>query len=195
MRLSRCLALLAITAALLACGPVGSGEVVSEPREVGDFGSIQVSGGIDLVLTVDGGADPSVTVVYDENLLDRIETVVDGGTLVIRSRGSFSVLSPGRRVEVTTTTLEELSSSGGSDVEGSGAVDSLVLGASGGSDIDLSNLAVGSLVVTTSGGSDVTVNVTDEIVGDASGGSNLTILGEPSIQRVNVSGGAEVRNR
>lgn len=194
MSLSRRLALLATTTSLLACGPVGSGEVVSEQREVGDFAGIQVSGGIDLVLTVDEGADPSVTVVYDENLLDRIETVVDGGTLVIRSRGSFSVLSPGRRVEVTTTTLQELSSSGGSDVEGSGAADSLVLGASGGSNLDLSDLTIGSVVVTMSGGSNVTVNVTDEIVGNASGGSDLTILGDPAGQRVDVSGGADVSN-
>lgn len=45
-----------------------------------------------------------------------------------------------------------------------------------------------------SGGSNVTVNVTDEIVGNASGGSDLTILGDPAGQRIDVSGGAEVRN-
>jgi hypothetical protein len=120
--------------------------------------------------------------------------VVDGGALVIRNRGSFSVYGPGRRVEVTTRALDELSSSGGSDVAGSGTADSLVLGASGGSKLDLSDLIVGSVVITMSGGSNVTVNVTEEIVGSASGGSDLTILGDPSGQRVAVSGGAEVRN-
>jgi hypothetical protein len=49
-----------------------------------------------------------------------------------------------------------------------------------------------------SGVSDVdatgSVNVTGEIVGNASGGSNLTIRGEPARQDIEVSGGAEVGN-
>jgi hypothetical protein len=179
---------------IAACGPIGSGDLVSEDREVGEFEGIQVSGGIDLVLTVDPAADVSVTVVYDDNLLERIETEVEGTTLVIRSRGSYSVSGPGRHVEVTTPALEELAASGGSDVEGSGTLDMLVIAASGGSDLDLSDLVAGSVSVNASGGSDVTVNVTEEVVGSASGGSNLTILGDPTSQRVDVSGGADVSN-
>ena len=185
-----------VVAAVLiaACGPIGSGDLVSEDREVGEFEGIQVSGGIDLVLTVDPAADVSVTVVYDDNLLERIETEVEGTTLVIRSRGSYSVSGPGRHVEVTTPALEELAASGGSDVDGSGTLDMLVIAASGGSDLDLSDLVAGSVSVNASGGSDVTVNVTEEVVGSASGGSNLTILGDPTSQRVDVSGGADVSN-
>jgi len=179
---------------IAACGPIGSGDLVSEDREVGEFEGIQVSGGIDLVLTVDPAADVSVTVVYDDNLLERIETEVEGTTLVIRSRGSYSVSGPGRHVEVTTPALEELAASGGSDVEGSGTLDMLVITASGGSDLDLSDLVAGSVSVNASGGSDVTVNVTEEVVGSASGGSNLTILGDPTSQRVDDSGGAAVSN-
>jgi hypothetical protein len=179
---------------IAACGPMGSGNLVSEERVVGEFEGIHVSGGIDLALTVDPSADVSVTVVYDDNLLERIETEVEGTTLVIRSRGSYSVSGPGRLVEVTTPALEELAASGGSDVDGSGTLDMLVIAASGGSDLDLSDLVAGSVSVNASGGSDVTVNVTEEVVGSASGGSNLTILGDPASQRIDVSGGADVSN-
>jgi len=84
--------------------------------------------------------------------------------------------------------------SGGSDVDATGSLDRLVVGASGGSDLDLSDLVVDSMVMAASGGSDVAVNVTGEIVGNASGGSNLTIRGEPARQDIEVSGGAEVGN-
>jgi hypothetical protein len=186
-------ALLAVVL-LAACGPAGSGNIVSQERDIGQFESIEVSGGIDLTLTVDAGADGSVTVIYDENLVDRIVTEVEGSTLVIRSEGSFNVFGSGRRVEVTTATLEELAVSGGSDVEAAGSLDRLVVGASGGSDLDLSDLVVDSMVIAASGGSDVTANVTGEIVGDVSGGSNLTIGGDPARQDIEVSGGADVSN-
>jgi hypothetical protein len=113
---------------------------------------------------------------------------------VIRSGGNFNVFGSGRRVEVTTATLEELSVSGGSDVDATGSLDRLVVSASGGSDLDLSDLVVDSMVMAASGGSDVAVNVTGEIVGNASGGSNLTIRGQPARQDIEVSGGADVSN-
>lgn len=177
-----------------ACGPAGSGNIVSEPREVDIFDSIQISGGVDLALTVDDGAGASVTVVYDDNLQERIITEVEGTTLVIRSRGNYNVVGEGRHVEVVAPTLDELSASGGSDVEGDGAFESMILDASGGSDVDLSDLEVTSMIVSVSGGSDATVNVIDQIEGSASGGADLTILGDPATQRVEVSGGSEVSN-
>lgn len=70
----------------------------------------------------------------------------------------------------------------------------MILDASGGSDVDLSDLEVTSMIVSVSGGSDATVNVTDQIEGSASGGADLTILGDPATQRVEVSGGSEVSN-
>jgi hypothetical protein len=45
---------------LAACGPAGSGNIVSQERETGQFESIEVSGGIDLALTVDAAADGSM---------------------------------------------------------------------------------------------------------------------------------------
>lgn len=176
---------------LLACGPAGSGNVVSEPRDVETFTGIEVSGGIDLVLVVDPDAPVSVTVIHDDNLLERILTEVSGGTLEISRRGGLGILGDGGRVEVTTPVLETLGASGGSDVTGSGSLDELELGASGGSDVDLTDLTVASMTIDVSGGSDARVNVEDEIVGNASGGSDIRIIGEPN-QSIDVSGGSDV---
>ena len=194
MRFLRNIIIVVAVGSIAACGPVGSGDIVSEERGVGVFESVQVSGGIDMTLIVDEMSQASVTVVYDDNLLDRIVTEVEGSTLVIRSRGSHSVLGAGRHVEVTTNVLQELSASGGSDVMGSGLLDSLVVDASGGSDIDLSDLVVRAMVLDVTGGSDATVNVTGEVEGAASGGAEVTILGDPAAQRIDVSSGADVGN-
>ena len=175
-----------------ACGPSGSGNIVSEVREVGEFESIEVSGGIDLRLTVDPGATDSVVVVYDDNLLDQIVTEVNGSTLVIGSEGSFNILGSGRVVEVTASSLERLSASGGSEVDVTGGIETLSLEASGGSDVDASDLTVVSMRIEASGGADVTVNVTGEVSGSASGGADVTVLGEPGTTNIDVSGGADV---
>ena len=70
--------------------------------------------------------------------------------------------------------LNELSASGGSDVDGEGLLESTILDASGGSDVDLSDLEVNSMIVSVSGGSDATVHVTNQIEGSASGGAEVS---------------------
>jgi hypothetical protein len=177
-----------------ACGPTGSGNVVTETREVAEFDSIEVSGGITLRLTAAVDADPSVTVTYDDNLIDRVGTDVHGTTLVIESRGGFTVLGEGRLVEVTTPSLDELEASGGTEVTGSGSLGSLSLAASGGTEVDLADLIVDSMNLEASGGASVVVNVTERIEGAASGGAEVTILGNPASQIMDVSGGADVGN-
>lgn len=109
---------------LPACGTTGSGNLVTEERDVGDFDSIEVSGGIDLRLTVDPDSSSTVSVTYDDNIIDRIRTEVDGGRLRIGSEG-----------------------------------------------------------------------VTESISGEASGGADLIVQGDPPLQNIDVSGGADVGNR
>ncbi|MEX2653186.1 MAG: DUF2807 domain-containing protein [Acidimicrobiia bacterium] len=180
---------------LPACGPTGSGELVTEDRDVGEFDSIEVSGGIELRLTVDPNLATSVTVTYDDNIIDRIVTEVDDSTLRIESRGSFSIFGGGGRfVEVSVASLQGLAASGGTEVTGEGASDVLDLNASGGTDVDLALLTVGEMTIRASCGADVTVNVSDSITVVASGGADVVIHGDPPGQSVGVSGGADVTN-
>jgi hypothetical protein len=179
---------------ITACGPSGSGTIVTESRSVGDFTGVEVGGGIDLQLTVDPGATTEVSVTFDDNLLEQIGTEVNDGILVVAATGSYRVSGGGRFVTVVVPSLTLLDASGGSDVTGAGETDSLNLEASGGSDVDLSNLTVRQVVVDASGGADATVTATESVIGDASGGSEVTILGNPTQVDVETSGGADVHS-
>lgn len=178
--------------ALTACGTVGSGDVVTEDRAVGSFDSLDISEGIEVELTVDPGAAPSVVLHFDDNLLDQVVTELRGDTLVIEFEGMLSIVGGDRWVEVVADSLESIEVSGGSDLRGSGTVDGYELRVSGGSDVDLGDLEARSVDIDVSGGSDVRVYASDSIEGEASGGSDVMVLGDPARSRVDTSGGSDV---
>ena len=195
MKRLRLTALLLSMTLLAACGPSGSGNIVSEDRDVGAFDSIEVSGGIALRLTADSGATAAVTVNYDDNIIDLIATEVDGSTLKIESKGSYTTTGgEDRFVEVSVANLQRLTASGGADVIGNGSVGVLDLRASGGANVDLSLLPAGEMTLEASGGANVVVNVMDAITGSASGGANVVVEGDPPLLNIDISGGANLSN-
>lgn len=189
----RTVPVLALMLIAVAC-TTGSGNIVSEPRTVGEFTSVSASGGVDVQLVVEPGASYAVTVNYDDNLLSKIRTEVVGDTLEIESEGFTSISGGGRRfVEVRMPTLVRLDASGGSDITGRGSVGRLAVNASGGADVDLSSVDAEEVEVSASGGADLTVKASISVRGSASGGADVTILGDPSTIDVSTSGGADVR--
>jgi len=184
----------AVSCVMLAgCSTAGSGDLITEQRSVASFEAVDVSGGIDLQLIVDPGASPAVAVTFDDNLIDRVRTEVEDGVLIIEATGSWRISGGGRFVSVVVSNLEELAASGGSDVVGTGELKALTLEASGGSDVDLGNLATERMIIDISGGSDVVVRPLVSVVGEASGGSDATIVGDPGEVDVETSGGADLR--
>jgi hypothetical protein len=190
----RPLILLVPALALVAagCGVIGSGDLVAEAREVGSFDNLDISEGINVQLVVDPGAVPSVSVYYDDNLLDKVITEVRGDTLTLEFDGSVTVTGSGRFVDVVVGDLGEIEISGGADLEGTGTVDGYRLTASGGADVDLSDLVAETVEVDASGGADVRVHASASIDGEASGGADVRIYGDPDHSRVDTSGGADV---
>lgn len=178
---------------VVACGE-GSGNIVSQTRDVGSFDRIDVSDAINLVVTVDGDAEPSVVVSYDDNIIDRLVTAVDGSTLVVEFDGSVRISGKGRSVEVVTQSLVALSTSGASDVVVTGEAASLFLEASGASDVDATSLTVGDIVVDVSGASDVEIRATGSVTGEASGASDVVVHGDPVEVDVDTSGNSSVRS-
>ena len=85
--------------------------------------------------------------------------------------------------------------SGGSDMRLSGTARSARVQSSGGSDLNASELTADEADVDSSGGSDLAIGVRQKIVGDASGGSDVTYTGTPASVNVNTSGGSEVHHR
>jgi len=86
--------------------------------------------------------------------------------------------------------------SGGSDAELSGEVSSLEVTATGGSDIQARDLLVsGKCVLKVSGASDALIRVEGELEVEASGASDVTVKGNPTVVRQRASGGSDIRTQ
>jgi hypothetical protein len=190
-RVSQLLGLLLLTAIVAAC-TTGSGNLVTETREVGEFDRMDVSSGIAVELFIEAGSPAQVTTHFDDNLQDKIRTEVVDGTLIIEADGSFTVTGSGRKVEVEVPSLSALAASGGANVQGVGAVEQLAVRADGGSLVDLSDLVVQDMTVDVSAGAALDVTTESSIEGEVSGGASLTVNGDPATRNLDVSGGGSV---
>lgn len=177
-------------------GEMGSGDLLIEEREAGEFDRVVVSGGgIDMVEVIVCDCT-SLKVSGDDNLIDRVETKVSAGTLEIDTDGWFTTVQE-LRVQVRTPSLDLVSvsgsanlrvldlrggdlsieTSGSSDVEMQGNLDSLSFDTSGSSDIDVKRLIAAHLSITTSGSSD------------------LELFGETDILDISTSGSSDINAR
>ena len=155
-RIWRILALLVILVSVLsACNVVrGSGDVISESREVSGFDSVNLSGAGDVIITQ--GEGESLTIETDDNIMEYITSEVRGGTLYLGTEELTNVMAT--RL-VFTLGVDELTAV---DVSGSGSIkaasietDSLELGISGSGSVDVDSLTADELNVRISGSGDV----------------------------------------
>ena len=131
----------------------GSGNIVSELRELPSFTEIDLSGSCDLRIQI--GPEQKVEVWGDDNLIDRIRTEVTGGDLLrIDTRGSYSTRR-GLRVDITVPHLVRLDITGSGDADISGLDgDDLELNIDGSGDVQLVG-TVGYLDIDVQGSGDV----------------------------------------
>lgn len=186
------LAVVIAALALAACGPGGSGTLVTEARDVVPFSGISVTAGVEVRLVVDPDAAPAVAVTYDDNLLDRIRTDVDGDTLVVAPSGSFRSPGGGRFVSVTNNGLTRLDVSSGATVLGAGSADDVRLDVSSGADVDIADIDVAVLDIAVSSGAQADVRATQSISGDVSSGATVRVFGDPISRDLSTSSGADV---
>ncbi len=93
----------------------GSGNVIQEDRQVADFHSIDFDGVFNVELTQ--GNSQKVTVEADDNIVERIETFVEDGTLILRFKKKTNIKKSKKlRVYITYTELRSL------DIDGVGNV-------------------------------------------------------------------------
>ena len=190
----------------------GNGDMQEESRTVEDFDSVEVHAGLNLSL--EDGSSTSVEVEIDSNLMEMVETVVEGSTLIIRPvQGKFGLRpSKGSVIRVTAPEVEsiaasggadatvelnessnvEMRASGGSDINARVDVNELSLNASGGSDIDIEGESK-SIDATASGGSDVNARKleAESASGNASGGSDVK-FGSVETVEGSASGGSGI---
>lgn len=187
----------------------GSGNIVTEKRNVSEFTKVEV-GGVFNVEIVAGG-EFSVEVEADDNLLPLISTRVDGGTLEIDTDKRFSTRS-GPKVRITAPDIERLDLSGASNavlsnvenevlvldlsgasrVKVSGRTGTLTVGLSGASKVDAGELSATKVTVDGSGASRATVNASEELSADLSGASKVRYKGSPSNVEKKTSGASSI---
>jgi len=191
----------------------GSGNLVTEEKNLNGFTAVDAEKGIDVDITQSGVY--SVSVTADDNVIKKVQISKSGDTLYIRKKsGVYKTVVI--RIKISMPELRELvlstgshgmvegfhpvdeikiHLSGGSHVEMQGSAESLILSASGGSDLDLSNFAVQKADVDFSGGSHGTVNVNGRLDADLSGGSLLYYFGEPTLGDIEKSGGSTLEKK
>ncbi len=208
--------LLAAAFALLLCSPAcrtsvslgngeqGDGVAKSETREIPAFDSIEVDGTVKLDFAT--GPLDKLSITGDENLLPLVSTTVTGTKLVVHETKAVHSKTP-LVVTVHSPTLTRLdaagisrviatglhgatftyTSSGVSNAELTGQVDSLEVQTGGTGEVHAAGLTAKQAHVAISGAGTVEVNATDKLKADVSGVGSVRYRGSPTVEK-NVSG-------
>jgi hypothetical protein len=171
----------------------GNGHLVEEFREVGEFRGIRVENGLDVRVEL---GDPGVRLWLDENLLEYVDTHLEGGDLVLSTDDDVNLEpSRGARIYLRAPLIEFVDLEDGSDLEGEVGGDEegfVSLEASGGSELDVTVYAAG-VGAEASGGSDIDLSGSArELFVDASGGSAVDSALATEFLQVDASGGSDV---
>jgi hypothetical protein len=144
-----------ITEAMNAERIRGSGKIVSEPRNVRGFSEVSLRGSGEL--TISQGNTESLTVEADDNILPKIDTVVEGDKLSIGVERGVSI-SPSRTIRYTLTVrdLSNVELSGSGTIR-AGAVrsDDFQIKLSGSGEIRIDGLSASSVRSQISGSGDI----------------------------------------
>lgn len=150
----------------------GSGNVVTQNRNVGTFTKIDAGNGV--TLTIEQSNVTEVAVEADDNIQEHIKTTLSGSTLVIESDyNSFENAT--MNIKIKMPTLEALKTSGGVSAKGTGIINGkkIKLESSSGSSIDLQ------------------VEV-EEVTGESSSGSTLVLTGKALEADLSASSGSSI---
>ncbi|MGB0388287.1 MAG: head GIN domain-containing protein [Ardenticatenaceae bacterium] len=203
---------------LAACGGEGgSGNLITEDREVSGFERVELAGEGELTLT-QGGTE-SLTIEAEDNVMPQIKSEVRNGTLVIGlDSGWWDRVEPTKPIkfDLTVKDLAGLSLSGSGSinsanlntedmdltVSGSGrvqianlATEDMDLTLSGSGRIEVANLAAKDLLLDLSGSGQVAIGTlsAEKVEGDLGGSGKVELAGLVSEQKITVSGSANYR--
>lgn len=155
----------------------GDGEVKKETREVSNFTSLSSQGSMNVQISY--GSSNSVTVEADENLLPYIETTVEDGRLMIRSKRNVNLKSKSRmNVYVSMTKINSLKLSGSGNINGDGAFTNdsktdMAVSGSGNLTLTFDKFKDLDLAIAGSGNIDLKGNGTNSISAQISGSGNI----------------------
>lgn len=126
-----------LSISILAQTTIGSGNVISETRDISGITEVLIQGSVKVL--VKQSDEEKVVVTADDNVMKQIETKKDGQKLVIDKVGKLKKV---KKIEVViwTKNLAVLTSSGSSDIKSDGFLSGgdMVITLQGSGNIDLS---------------------------------------------------------
>jgi len=165
----------------------GSGKEVTVARPVAAFSALRLDSSVDV--QAHQGTAPSVTVHADDNIEPLIETVVDGDTLVVRTKKGSGYYSHHKvMVDVVFTSLTAVQQRGSGDlhidkISGPKFESSI----SGSGDLQIENAQVGAFTLSIAGSGDVVIAGTADEARFGIAGSGDINARNFAARKVNVS--------
>jgi predicted small secreted protein len=153
----------------------GSGDLITETKDVSNFDSIDLEGMGEVIITQGDGE--SLTIETDDNVMEHVKAEVSGGTLNIGFDEGLNLISPTRLIfTVGLNELSSLSISGSGDIESDRInTDSLELSIDGSGDVQIADLAA------------------DKLKASISGSGDIDLAGEATTQDVTIAGSGRYR--
>lgn len=140
----------------------GDGNLKKENRQVSGYTGVLLSGNVNVIISY--GDSKNITVEADENILPYIETVVENGNLVVKTKDKVGIRSKNKMVvHASLTKVTRLRVSGSGNITGDG---------------DFSNDSKTEINVSGSGNINVGINSFAETKINISGSGNVTLRGK-----------------
>lgn len=189
-----------LAVALQACliGQIGSGDPVTQERDVG-VDAVSVSLETMVETTVVAGAQAnSLSITCDDNLINDMITEVEDGVLRIRTESGVNLRPRGDCfVQVEIIALEQAHVSGPGRLELSGDLDgmtSLIGSGSGSLVVDAFETCDLSVVTSGTGSIEIEHLVACDVIAEVSGTGRVVMQGRADLIEVEVSGAGGLRN-
>jgi hypothetical protein len=190
----------------------GSGDVTVETREIEDFQRLETYIGADILIEI--GTPTSLSLAVDDNLHEMIQIEVQGRTLVIDSKDSWSTRK-GCEIKIVVPSLKSIESYGSGYIEiknlagavfefelngsgdfwADGSVEELDIELNGSGDIDTKDLQAREVYVTINGSGDAEVTALDSFTGKINGSGDIVFYGKPEQVSRRVHGSGRIRSR
>lgn len=190
----------------------GSGNVVTESRELSNFNAFDLQGSMDVEVT--RGDTFKCTLRGDDNILPLIVTQVNGQRLCVSSKQSYStrqrlvvlleapalseVLLSGsgniRLVDVTRDTFA-LKLNGSGNIVGRGTAKQMTVEVNGAGNLKLGDLAADNVEVTINGSGNADVSAKQCLRAKVNGSGDITYSGNPAKVQTDVHGSGRISKK
>ena len=189
----------------------GSGNIISESRELNNFTSIILLGSIDV--NIKTSESNNCVVVADDNLIPYIKTEVVNNKLNISLNESYSSEEK-LVVNIKTPNYDEVSLSGSGNINildfknnnlslnisgsgnitGNGEVETLVVKINGSGNLMSKEIKSKSATITINGSGDAEVFASDSISAKINGSGNIEYFGNPEIVDSIINGSGDIKS-